>query len=80
MPNLTLVISERLKLEMDKHPSVKWSSAVRTIIEQKLADFAEVEEIAKKSRFSWKDWELIGKKISKNAAKHAEALLSESHS
>ncbi len=80
MPNITLVISERLKIEMDKHSSVKWSSAVRNIIEQKLADFADAEEIAKKSKFDWKDWKPIGKRISKDAAKHAEALLGESYS
>ena len=80
MPNLTLVITEKLKLEMKKHSSVKWSSAVRNVIEQKLEDFAEAEKIAKKSRFSSKDWKAIGKKISKNSGKHAEALLSESNS
>jgi hypothetical protein len=80
MPNLTLAISEELKLEMEEHSSVKWSSAVRNIIEQKLADFEESEELAKKSKFSWKDWKAIGHKISKTAAKHAEALLNESYS
>lgn len=80
MPNLTLAISEELKREMDSHSSVKWSAAVRSIIEQKLEDFAEAEKLAKKSKFTWKDWKLISKKISKNLAKHAEALLSESNS
>ncbi len=79
MPNLTLVITERLKSEMKKHSSVKWSSAVRNVIEQKLEDFEESEKIAKKSRFSMKDWKLIGQRISRNAGKHAEALLSESN-
>ena len=65
---------------MAKHPSVKWSSAVRSIIEQKLADFDEAERIAKRSKFSWKDWKLTDRKISKSAAKHAEALLNESNS
>lgn len=66
-------------MQMDKHSSVKWSAAVRNIIEQKLRDFVEAERLAKNSRFSLKDWKLIGKKISKNAANHAEALLNESN-
>ena len=79
MPNITLAITERLKMEMSKHSSVKWSSAVRNIIEQKLADFDEAEKIAKKSKFTWKGWKPISKKISRNAARHAEALLNESN-
>ena len=80
MPNITLSISEELKKEMEKYSSVKWSSAVRNVIEQKIADFEEAESIAKKSRLNWKTWKLISAKILKNAAKHAEALLNESNS
>jgi hypothetical protein len=80
MPNITLSISEELKREMEKHSSVKWSSAVRNVIEQKIADFEEAESIAKKSRLNWKTWKLMSAKISKNAAEHAEALLNENNS
>ena len=80
MPNITLSISEELKKEMEKYSSVKWSSAVRNVIEQKIADFEEAESIAKKSKLNWKTWKLISAKISKNAAKHAEALLDENNS
>ena len=80
MPNITLSISEELKKEMEKYSSVKWSSAVRNVIEQKIADFEEAESLAKKSRLNWKNWKLISTKISKNAAKHAEALLNENNS
>ena len=80
MPNITLSISEELKKEMEKYSSVKWSSAVRNVIEQKIADFEDAESIAKKSRLNWKTWKLISAKISKNAAKHAEALLNENNS
>lgn len=80
MPNITLSISEDLKKEMEKYSAVRWSSAVRNIIEQKIADFEEAESIAKKSKLSWKSWKLISTKISKNAAKHAEGLLNESNS
>ena len=80
MPNITLSINEELKKEMEKYSSVKWSSAVRNVIEQKIADFEEAESLAKKSRLNWKTWKLISTKISKNAAKHAEALLNENNS
>lgn len=80
MPNITLVVSEELRRDMEKHPSIKWSSAVRNIIEQKLADFKELEKLAEKSKFTMKDWKLIEKKVSKSMAKHAEALLDESNS
>ena len=80
MPNITLSISEELKKDMEKYSSVKWSSAVRNVIEQKIADFEEAESIAKKSRLNWKTWKLISAKISKNAAKHAEELLNENNS
>jgi hypothetical protein len=79
MPNITLVISRKLKMEMKRHPSVKWSSAVRNAIEQKLADFREAESIAKRSKFSLKDWKSISEKVSKNSARHAKALLNESN-
>ena len=79
MPNLTLAISRELKTEMKRHSSVKWSSAVRNIIEQKLADFEESEKIANKSKLTMKDLKSIGDKVSKNAAKHARALLDESN-
>ena len=80
MPNITLSISEELKREMKKYSSVKWSSAVRNVIKQKIADFEEAEMITKKSRLNWKAWKPMGAKISKNAAKHAEALLNEGNS
>lgn len=79
MPNITLVINEELKRQMKKHSSIKWSSVVRNIIEQKLRDFAEADRIAKKGRFSIKDWNKISQKITKAVAKHAEALLNESN-
>jgi hypothetical protein len=77
MPNITLSISEELKKEMKKHPSVNWSYAFRNAIEQKIVDFEEAEKIARKSRLSLKDWKSIDAKISRDAARHAKALLHE---
>jgi tRNA C32,U32 (ribose-2'-O)-methylase TrmJ len=80
MPNITLVVSEELRRDMEKHPSIKWSSAVRNIIEQKLADFEELEKLAEKSKFTMKDWKFVEKRVSKSMARHAKALLDESNS
>ena len=80
MPNITLSISEELKKEMKRHSSIKWSDAVRSIIEQKISELNEAEKIAKKSKFNWEDWKLIDRELSKNAARHARALLDESNS
>ncbi len=66
-------------IEMKKHPSIKWSSAVRNIIKQKLKDFEEADRIGRKSKLTIRDFAVISKKISKAAAKHAEALLHESN-
>lgn len=79
MSNITLAITAELKKQMEKHSSIKWSSVIRNIIEQKLKDFAEADSIAKKSHFSVRDWNKISQKVSKIAAKHAEALLHESN-
>jgi len=75
MPNLTLSISETTKKRMDRHPHVKWSSAVRAIIESKLNDFERAEKLSLKSRVSEKDVEFIMKKVNMAAAKRARELL-----
>ena len=49
MPNITLSIPEETKRRMEKHPHVKWSSAIRAIIERRLDDFEETERLAQKS-------------------------------
>lgn len=79
MSNITLSVSEDLKKKMKKHPYVKWSTAVRSIIEQKIADFDEAESIARKSKLNWKILKPISTKISRNAAKHAKALMNETN-
>ena len=75
MVNLTLSIPAETKARMDKHKYIKWSSAVRTIIERKLNDFEEAEKIAKKSNLEMTDFNEVSKKIDIAMAKHAEELL-----
>ncbi len=77
MVNLTLSIPAETKVRMNKHKHVKWSSAIRTIIERKLNDFEEAERIAKKSNLKMSDFSEINKKIDMAMAKHAEELLNE---
>ncbi len=75
MVNLTLSIPAETKKRMDKHKHIKWSRAIRTIIERKLNDFEEAERIAKKSNLKMSDFDEISKKIDIAMAKHAEELL-----
>ena len=79
MVNLTLSIPADVKGRMDKHKEIKWSSAIRNLIEQKLDDFEEAEKLATKLDLSEKDLKPILDKINKDMAKHAEALLNESN-
>jgi len=75
MVNVTLSIPAETKARMDKHKHIKWSSAIRTIIERKLNDFEEAENIAKRSNLKMGDFNEISKKIDMAMAKHAEELL-----
>ena len=77
MVNLTLSIPKETKERMDKHKHIKWSNAIRTIIERKLNDFEEAEKIAKRSNLKMSDFNEISKKIDVAMAKHAEELLHE---
>ncbi len=77
MPNLTLVIDKETRDRMKRHSSVKWSDAVRTIIEKKLEDFEEAERLAQKSKLTMADVKEISKKIEKASSRHALRLLNE---
>lgn len=79
MVNITFAIPEETKKRMEKYKEIKWSSAIRNLIEQKLDDFEEAEKLANKLDLSKEDLDPIIKKINKEMAKHAEALLNESY-
>ena len=79
MPNMTLSFSTEFKRKMDAHPHVRWSAVVRSIIEQKLADFEEAERLAKKGGLTWKDVEPIVQKVKADTRKHVRRLLNETH-
>jgi len=75
MPNITLSIPEETKRRMEKHPHVKWSSAIRAIIERRLDDFEETERLAQKSTLTERDVEKLAKKVNTAMGKRAKALL-----
>ena len=77
MPNLTLTITDGMKDEMKRHPSVRWSNAVRVSIEKKLRDFELSEKLAQKTDLTEKDVEALSAKVDNALAKHAERLLNE---
>ena len=79
MPNITLSVTDELKEGMEKHPAVRWSNAVRAVIEAKLRDFEAAEKLAQKSSLTEKDVDLLSASISKSMARHAKGLLNESN-
>ncbi len=80
MANITLYVPDELKKRMDEHKEMRWSMAIRSIIEQKLDDFEEVERLAQKSRLTEADVKRLADKVNEAAGKHAERLLHEAHS
>jgi len=79
MPNITLSVTGELKEGMEKHPAVRWSNAVRAVIEAKLRDFETAEKLAQKSGLTEKDIEQLSASVGKSMARHAKGLLNESN-
>ncbi len=79
MPNVTLSFSDETKKRMRRHPEIKWSSVVRSVIERKLDDFEQAERLAGKSALSEKDVAFLSFKVNRALGKHARKLLNESH-
>lgn len=77
MANVTLSISDELKARMAEHPHVRWSAAIRSLIEHQLDAFEEAERAAQKSRLTEKDVDELSQKVRKHMAKRMEALLRE---
>lgn len=79
MPNITLSVPLETKRKMDAHPHMRWSRAIRTLIEQRLEDFEEAERLAKKLNLKMEDFKEIEEKIKESSRKHVRTLLNESH-
>lgn len=80
MPNITLAITDKTKHRMEKHKHMKWSSAVRAIIEERLDEFDEVERLASKSRLMQKDVDELTELVNADIRKHVKGLMNESDS
>ena len=79
MPNITLAISDKTKRRMEKHKHMKWSSAVRAVIEKRLDDLEEVERLAQKSKLTQKDVDELTEMVNSDLRAHIMGLRDESH-
>jgi len=77
MVNVTLSLPDDVWRRMKSFPEIRWSKAVRNVIEDKLDSFEEAEQLAGKSRLSGKDTARLSKKVDDAMGRHAEALLHE---
>lgn len=77
MANITLSVSDDFKSRMDAHTEIKWSNAIRSIIEQKLDNLDEANKLAQKSRLTSKDVEEFSERINKKLNRHVRKLLDE---
>ncbi|MBI5036081.1 hypothetical protein HZC09_01940 [Candidatus Micrarchaeota archaeon] len=75
MANITLFVPDELKKRMAEHEHLRWSSVIRSIIEQRLADFEEAEELAKESNLTPEDVGRIAAEVGEAVGRHAEHLL-----
>ncbi|MFH1750214.1 MAG: hypothetical protein ABH863_00895 [Candidatus Micrarchaeota archaeon] len=74
MANLTLFVPDDLKKRMSRHKDIRWSRAIRTIIEGKLDDLEEADELAQGSTLTAEDVELLTEKVNEDIRKHVRAL------
>ena len=72
---MTLFVPDDLKKRMARRRDVKWSNAVRTVLEQKLDDFEEAERLAAKSSLTEKGVKRLAKKTDEAMGRHAQKLL-----
>jgi len=75
LANITLSIPDETKARMKQHPHMRWSSAIRSIIERQLDDFEQAEALARKGGLTQEDVDPILKKIEAANRKHVRALL-----
>ena len=74
MPNITISVTDEIKEEMCRHSAIRWSNAVRAVIEAKLRDFADAERLAQKSSLTEKDVEQLSASVGKSMARHAKGF------
>lgn len=69
MANITLSIPDELHKKLKKHKEIRWSEAIRAILEKRIEDLEFMDNIAKNSKLTMKDVEEIGTKIKRGIAK-----------
>jgi hypothetical protein len=74
MANVTLFVPDDLKKRMSAHTGLSWSNAIRTIIESKLEDLEEANELAKSSALTQEDVEFLSRKVDEDTRRHVRAL------
>ncbi len=67
MGNITLSLPDDLQEQMRKHSEIRWSEVVRKSIAQKIELLNTMDTIAKKSKLTKQDIEVISKKIKKES-------------
>ncbi|MBI5224610.1 hypothetical protein HY989_01955 [Candidatus Micrarchaeota archaeon] len=77
MANVTLYIPDDLKKRMSRHKDIRWSRAIRTIIESELSDFEEAEKLAQGSNLTQEDVDFLTEKVNEDIRKHVRALKNE---
>lgn len=69
MTTLSVSVPDDLKRHMEALDEVNWSAVARKAFEEKVAQIQMMRKIISKSKFTEKDAEAIGAKISKGASK-----------
>ncbi len=75
MANITIFVPDDVKKRMSEYADVRWSKAIRSIIEQRLSDFEEAERLAQESKLTPSDAGRLAAEVDNAAGRHAEYLL-----
>jgi hypothetical protein len=75
MVSITLAIPEEMKKEMELYQDINWSAVAREAIKRKLLILREMDELLKNSKLTEKDAIILGRKITKKAAKRFREAL-----
>jgi len=69
MPNITLSVPDEVHKIIKKHREIRWSEAIRAMLEKRLEDLEVMDDLTKNSKLTMKDVEEIGAKIKRGIAK-----------
>lgn len=75
MVSITLAIPKEMKKEMELYQDINWSAVAREAIKRKLLILREMDELLKNSKLTEKDAIILGRKITKKAAKRFREAL-----